>query len=429
MTFAPGQSARQRLHDWQRADELPLRQRVTAFVLLLLIYFVYAWAFNTVDVLRPYIAHALDLSLGEAGSIYSAQALGALIGAIVNGQLADRLGRRNLLLVVSPVFGLLLLANAIVASYALLLAERFLLGYFLGAMYPITVGLYVTLFAPGVRGRLAGLALGVYNAAVACLGAAGALVLDRDWRILLYVGIVPVLLTPLVWLLLPDDRRLIPHGGQLPNAADTPRKLPMTELFAPAVRRQTLLLVLLSGLNFFAYQAFTGWATTYLKTDRALDGAAVGAIVSWQFWGSCAGAFFWGWLADRLGRRIGAAGFVVAALAVLVYLRVPSELGFIAACGFVYGLGVSASVVWGPWLTELYPPHLRSTAASLYHWGRMFSFFAPLITAALVQRHGFTASMHLASLCFVFGALIWIRLPETVASSGRSARHEPGEKR
>ena len=400
---------------WQRADALPLPRRIAAFVLLLVIYFFYAWAFNTVDVLRPYIAQALTLSLAEAGSIYSAQALGALLGAVVNGQLADRLGRRNVLVVVSVAFGLLLLANAFVASYLLLLAERFALGYFLGAMYPITVGLYVTLFPPRVRGKLAGVALGVYNAAVACLGAAGALVLDRDWRILLYVGIVPVLLAPLAAWVLPDDRRLIPHSGTQPLAADLARKLPMAELFAPGVRRQTLLLVLLSGLNFFAYQAFTGWATTYLKTDRGFDGAAVGAIVSWQFWGSCAGAFFWGWLADRLGRRSGAAGFIVAAVAVLVYLRAPADVSFIAVCGFVYGLGVSASVVWGPWLTELYPPHLRSTAASLYHWGRIFSFFAPLLTAALVQRHGFGASMHLASVCFVVAAGIWVSLPETVA--------------
>ena len=67
-----------------------------------------------------------------------------------------------------------------------------------------------------------------------------------------------------------------------------------------------------------------------------------------------------------------------------------------------------------PWLAELYPPHLRSTAASLYHWGRIFSFFAPLLTAALVQRHGFASSMQLASVCFVVAALIWLRLPETV---------------
>ena len=404
---------------WRRAESLPLPRRIGAFALLLFIYFWYAWAFNTVDILRPYIAQALQLSLAEAGSMYSAQALGALAGAIVNGQLADRWGRRNMLVVATAAFGALLLAGAFVTSYPLLLLDRFALGYFLGAMFPITVGLYVTLFPPAVRGKLAGVALGVYNASVACLGMAGALVLDHDWRVLLYVGVVPLLLAPLIPLLMPDDRRLVPHSGVQPAAATT--KLPMAELFAPGVRRQTLLLVLLSGLNFFAYQAFSGWATTYLKTDRGLDGAAVGAIVAWQFWGSCLGGFFWGWLADRIGRRSGAAGFLICAVAVLVYLRLPPSVLALSICGFVYGLGVSASVVWGPWLAELYPPHLRSTAASLYHWGRIFSFFAPLVTAALVQRHGFGASMQLASVCFVIAAVIWVRLPETVRRQPKSA--------
>ena len=397
---------------WRRAEDIPLARRIAAFAFLLSGYFCYAWTWNTVDVLRPYIADSLGLTLTQAGSMYSAMAAGALLGAVVNGQLADRFGRRNALVVVMSAYGLLLVSGAFVASYPQLLAQRFALGYFTGTMYPITVGIYVTLFPPAIRGRLAGVALGVYNAAVALLGAAGALVLDHDWRILLYVGIIPVLLAPFALAIMPDDRRIIPHGGIRPIAAIA--KLPILELFTPAVRRQTMLLVLMCGLNFFAYQAFTGWVTTYLKNVRGLDGSAVGLIISWQFWGSCLGGFVWGWLADRYGRRIGAIGFVIAAAIIVLYLRAPSSVPLLAGSGFAYGFAISSSVVWGPWLTELYPPHLRSTAASIFNWGRIISFFAPLLTANVAEHFGLTVGMGIASACFLAAALIWSRIPETL---------------
>lgn len=403
---------------WRRAESLPIAQRIGAFVFLLSGYFCYAWTWNTVDVLRPYIAADLHLTLTQAGSLYSAQAAGALLGAVINGQLADRFGRRNALVVVMLAYGLLLVSGAFVASYPQVLAQRFALGYFTGTMYPITVGIYVTLFPPAIRGRLAGVALGVYNAAVALLGVAGALVLDHDWRILLYVGAIPAVLSVFALGAMPDDRRLIPHGGVRPAQAIA--RLPILELFTPAVRRQTLLLVLMCGLNFFAYQAFTGWVTTYLKTTRGLDGAAIGLVVSWQFWGSCLGGFAWGWLADRFGRRCGAIGFIVAAGIIIYYLRAPAEVAVLAASGFAYGFAISSSVVWGPWLTELYPAHLRSTAASIFNWGRIISFFAPLVTAGVAERFGLTVGMTLASGCFLIAALIWWRIPETLGALRRA---------
>ncbi|MFX8156738.1 hypothetical protein ABTL03_19805, partial [Acinetobacter baumannii] len=48
--------------DWRRAESLPLAQRIGAFAFLLTGYFCYAWTWNTVDVLRPYIAEDLHLS-------------------------------------------------------------------------------------------------------------------------------------------------------------------------------------------------------------------------------------------------------------------------------------------------------------------------------------------------------------------------------
>lgn len=390
-------------------------RRGVALTFLALAYIFYAWAWNTVDVLRPYIARDLGLSLTQAGSLYSVQAVGALFGAVVNGQLADRFGRRRALIVVMIGYGLLLCSGVYVQSYAQIMLQRGVMGYFMGSMYPITVGLYTGLFASRVRGRVASVIMGSSWAAVSLLGFVSAAVFDAglDWHVLLWVGAIPVVLSVFAPLCVPDDRGMVPVGGHAITSS-APGKLPIGELFVPAYRTQTLMLTLLAGLNFFAYQAFTGWATTWLKDDRGFSAADIGAIVGWTALASILGGFLWGWVGDRWGRRAPALGFFIAAALILVYLFAPLDVLGLEIVAFLYGAALACSTVWGPWLAELYPQHLRSTAASIFNWGRVVSFMAPLITGQLAEHFGLAATMATASLTFVVAAVIWLRLPETL---------------
>src|ERR1700722_4635226 len=136
------------------AYEWPLWRRVVIVALLLCSEFLYGWAWISVDVLRPFLRASLSLTLLQAGSLYSGQGAGALCGAILMGQLADRFGRRNVLILLVAGYGTMLLMGTAVASYPELIAQRFALGLFMGGIFPVGVGIYVTLFHPRVRGRL-----------------------------------------------------------------------------------------------------------------------------------------------------------------------------------------------------------------------------------------------------------------------------------
>jgi len=395
-----------------RAEDLPLGRRVAAFAFIALAYFFYAWSFNTVDVLRPYIAQDLGLDLQQVSYIYTAQAVGALIGAIVNAQLADRFGRRNALCLLMIAFGAALVSGALVTSLTQVLIQRFALGYFTGSMFAVAVGLYPGLFEQRRRGGLAGLLLCSYNLAVMLQGQAGRWFLDGDWKVLLWVGLVPILLAPLAYVFVPDDRKLVPWGGHSPGKL---AKLPAAELFRPEYRGRTLLVISMTGLNFVAYQAFNGWHSTYLKDTLGFNGDGVGAVISATFFGSLVGSLAWGLIADRMGRRFDAISFVGAAALIVIYLTVPLGIGLRQVAAFVYGFFFSASVIWGPWLAELYPTHLRSTAGSLFNYGRIFSFLAPPLTAALSGTIGLPATMALGAPAFLLAALLWARLPETLS--------------
>ncbi len=405
--FVPNQSG---LDAVDGDGDLPLWRRLTIFGLLLTSEFLYGWAWNTVDVLRPYFRQALHLSLLQAGSAYSAQGIGALTGAVVMGQIADRFGRRNVLALLIVGYGVMLLAGVAVASYPELLAQRVLLGFFLGAEFPVGVGIYVNLFSDKVRGRLAATLNVSFSGAIFLLGVALAGLGKHDWRLLLWMGgLPPFLLAPLVMILIPGARRQVP--GALRS------RLPISGLFEPGLRRRTLLLAAMTGLNFFGYQAYSGWLTTYLSTVRHFTPAQSGGLVAWEFAGNMIGGFVWGWAADRLGRRFNAIGFLIAAVSIGLFLAAPDNLPLLRAIGFVYGATLCSSVIWGPWMAELYPAHLRSTAASIFNWGRIISFFAPLITAGIAARFGLAAAMLAGSFSFAVAAVIWLMQPETLQRS------------
>ena len=399
-----------------RAQEFSQSRRFGALAFLLVAYFFYAWSWNTVDILRPYIKESLGLTDLEAGSAYTLQSAGAIVGAVIMGQVADKIGRRNALVISMVGYGLGLLGALAVADYTSLMIQRIVLGFFMGSMFPIAVGIYSGLFARDVRGVIAGIVFMIYNIAVATLGfmSAAAFKAGFDWKVLLWAGGVPVAIALFAFLVIPDDRHFIPMDGASDDEAVAKSKLPITELFKPGVAKQTLMLATMTGLNFFAYQAFTGWASTYLKEDRAIPDTVVGDVLGWQFIGAAVGGLVWGYVSDHYGRRNAAWGFVAAAAIIPVYLFVPMPIGLLELTGFTYGMMLSCSASWGPWLSELYPPHLRSTAASIFNWGRVISMTAPLITAPLADNFGRAPVMSLASVSFLAAAFIWLRLPETV---------------
>jgi MFS family permease len=127
-------------------------------------------------------------------------------------------------------------------------------------------------------------------------------------------------------------------------------------------------------------------------------------------------------IADRVGRRGNAISFIVAAAIIVLYLTIPMDVGMRRIAIFFYGFFVSASVIWGPWLAEMYPTHLRSTAASLFNYGRIVSFAAPPLTAALSVKIGLPTTMAIGAPCFILAAIVWWRLPETLARRSVEAR-------
>src|SRR5688572_8767538 len=204
---APASGAIELPDGWLDARAMGPARRVAALAFLLVAYFFYAWSWNTVDILRPYIQDDLDLTLTQSGSLYTLQSVGAIVGAVVMGQVADKIGRRNALVISMFGYGSGLLAALLVTDYTGVLFQRIYLGFFMGSMFPIAVGIYSGLFDRRVRGVVSGFVMGIYNVAVASLGFVSAAVFRAgyDWTVLLWAGAVPIGIAVFAFAIIPDD--------------------------------------------------------------------------------------------------------------------------------------------------------------------------------------------------------------------------------
>lgn len=398
-----------------RAEDLSETRRWLTFAAIMGAYVFYAFCWNTENFLRPYMAESLNLTKEQVAAFYTLQALGALIGAIVIPHFADRYSRRNTYALIAVAFGFASIASLAVTSFSTALAQRFVMGFFLGGVFGCAVSLYVGLFSQTVRGLLGGMVQLVYNGGDAALSWFGRHYADEWQMVMMFGGAGAILAAVVVYLVVPDDRVVIPWGGQHTHAGAS-KKLAVVELFAGGYWKITLRLVLLCGLNFFAFQAFNGWITTYLKEEQGYSPDTVGKVLTALHVGSMVGAIAWGLLADRLGRRFNALGFFLAAVFIVVYLNVPQNPLMLAGAGFAYGFCLVSICIWGPYFAELYPEHLRATAASIFNWGRVVSLFGALLAGAIAHRFGLQTIMYIGGATFLCGALVWWSLPETLGA-------------
>jgi MFS family permease len=227
-------------------------------------------------------------------------------------------------------------------------------------------------------------------------------------------GIGSVVASLVVMLVLPRDSQVIAWGdGDRPKASQSSR-LPIAELFSDGRSSITLRLAVMCGLNFFAFQSFNGWTTTLLREQHQMSPDVIGKLMTLMHVGSMTGALFWGLIGDRFGRRANAIGFLIASALILLYLNATPSFIAYALIGFAYGFCFVSMGVWGPYFAELYPPHLRATAASIFNWGRIVSLVGSLLSGAIADRYGLTSAMALGALMFFLAALVWFSLPETL---------------
>lgn len=311
------------------------------------------------------------LSADALGAVLSAALIGQAVGALAGGPLADRFGRRPIVLASVACLGVWTIATAACSSVTSMAAYRLFTGFGMGAAIPVTSALISELMPRRSRSLMITLALCGFTAGGACGGFLAAwLIPEFGWRsVVLIGGVAPVVLFFLLVATLPESpkylmtrvggeqailktmRRISP-GFNFENsvfvsvAPQTVEVAPISELLTRRLRFGTCMLWCAYFCTLFLIYLLNGWLPTLIKEDGGYDIAHSAVATTMFHIGGPIGALIVGWAMDRWNKQyVLASVFLIAAVCLGITGQVTGNYVLLCASILIIGscLGAVAS--------------------------------------------------------------------------------------
>lgn len=395
-----------------------------------------AWLFDALDAgvfgfVILAIARTFSVKLGDVVSTVAWFLLATGLGGYFLGNLSDKIGRKKTILLAVFAYGAGTLLCGFAHSVTQLNIYRFIVGFAVGGLWSAASTLVCEIWQPEGRAKAiawmqTGWAGGNLLAAIFAwtfLNAAD----PQSWRILFMCASVPAFLTLLyvvffvkespVWLQNRDYIRA--HAG----------KGNLFKIFKPTYLKAVLFALLISVLGMYGYWVVMTFIPAFLQKvlHVRIDQAPV--FLVWTGIGAMAGYIAYGYLAEKLGRRVTFSVFFlgmtimvpVFSWAVTQMPLTAGKLAFTtqnvmilgslaAALGFFTGYFSG----FGAWYSELFPTSIRSTASGFcFNFGRVGAIIGIKLVPVLIPLIGFSKTISLAAVAYLLAAVLVFALKET----------------
>lgn len=409
----------------------------------LLAIFGLVWAADAMQVIAvgfaaPSVAATFGLERPAALQIGTLFFLGMFVGAFVFGRIADRWGRRSVLIATvaaDTVFGI---ASVFAPSFETLLILRFLTGVAVGGTLPVDYAMMAEFLPPKNRGRWLVLLEGFWAVGTIVVALTAWIAASNGatapWRWIFLIAAMPALIGVFLRIWVPESPMYLLKSGQQDKARAVVNRVLATNGAAPLPLDTDLTLV--TPPEGAPQSIFTG-----ILARRTFGIMAVWFLVSLSYYG----VFVWvpGWLASEGMGWVRGYGFLVilalaqvpgyalAAYGVERWGRRPTLMGFLilsAIACFLFTLSLNPGMVafslivmsfallgcWGAlyaFTPELYPTNLRGTGmGTASAVARLGGIFAPtLLTFAFAKGLGFAIGTFSALLVLAALALLLVR--------------------
>lgn len=354
------------------------------------------------------IRQAFDLDQKMMGWMFSASIIGLLPGAFFGGWLADRIGRKRVLISAVVIFGIFSLWTAFVDSITGLMLARFMTGLGLGAALPNLIALC----AEAVDERRRGTAISIMYCGVPLGGAIAAVIGmlgNETWQSVFIVGgVAPLLVAPLLMLFLPESRDF--HSQ--PQVSAPARASTVQALFGEGRGTATAALWISYFFTLTVMYMLLNWLPSLLL-EQGFSKAQAGSIQMLFNIGGAAGSLLGGVLLDRGNRTAVVLLTYGGLLASLAGLGLASGVLAMGIAGFAAGVFMlAAQLVLYALAPQVYPSSVRATGVgSAVAIGRLGAVAGPLAAGQILAAGAGSAGVLLAaSPGLVIAALVVLRV-------------------
>ncbi|MBB5425919.1 AAHS family 3-hydroxyphenylpropionic acid transporter [Paraburkholderia sp. JPY158] len=342
---------------------------------------------QSTGVAAPRMAHEFGLSVGQLGLAFSAGMLGLLPGAMIGGRLADRIGRKRVLMISMAVFGIFSIATAQVWSFESLLIARLLTGIGLGGAMPNLIALSSEAVDPRHRNTAVsvmycGMPVGGALAALIAVLSAGA----TAWRHIFYVGGVgPLLIIPLLIALLPESREFAAESRES-TKADKPLLSTREVLFGEGRAAATIGIWISFFCTLIVLYFLLNWLPS-LTVGRGMSRSQAGIAQIFFNVGSVIGVLGIGLLMDRFRQGLSVTAVYACIVGALVALSQVAGIETLSVAVLFAGMGVvGAQSMLYALSAASYPTSVRGTGVgAAVAVGRVGSIVGPAAAGQLLS--------------------------------------------
>ncbi|WP_431804562.1 MFS transporter [Halobacillus andaensis] len=359
----------------------------------------------------PSLIEEWNISSVTAGAIGSYTAAGTAVGAVLFGLLADKLGRKNVILLCTVLFSLFTALSAFAAGPTMFTVFRVIAGLGLGGVMPNVIALSTEYAPKKIRAAMVSFIFCGYSiGAIAAALFSKSILPSLGWQPIFWIAGLPLLLIPFIAKSLPESASFLLAKGKEEKLRELlqridpettldesttfekpePAKkgLPLLKLFEKKRAISTIMFWISCFSCFVLIYAMNTWLPKLMiEAGYSLSSSLV--FVAMMNVGAIVGTIIFGRLADKWGfKKVMVPLYIIGAVALASIGLTQNLILAYLLIGMIGAASVGVQNISNAFVSQYYPPSMRSTGVgAAMAFGRVGGIFAPTFVGILLTMN------------------------------------------